>query len=1797
MVHPETLIEKLRRRAQETPHEALYTFVDDAGRDAETLTWSDLLVAAGTVAGHLAAGGLAAGDRAVLVYAPSLDFVRAFVGCLIARVVPVPVAPPNPYNLEHELPALATIVRSARASAILTDSTFAGLQELAGAQPELAERPWTTTSGLAPLPAPSLPLPGPGDVAFVQYTSGSTSAPRGVLLTHGNLEHQLAANARELDLGPDARSVVWVPHFHDFGLVSGILSALHGNGRLWLMSPLTFVQRPHLWFDVMARVRATHTAAPNFAFDLALRKTTPEQRRAWDLSALRVVMSAAEPIRSGTVRGFLDAFAAARLDPRAFCPAYGLAEHTVGVSVRGRVRARFDRDALEREGRAVPVSDGVEHIGCGRPPAGVRVRIVDLDTGAPRPEGSVGEIWVSSPSKAAGYDGLPEETRAVFEATIPGDDALYLRTGDLGFLHEGEIFVVGRAKDTIIARGRNLHPEDVEESLRGAHDLLRPGGVAAFGLAGPAEVGDQLVVLAELRAPTRDAAALDAVVAAVRAAVLRDHRQAVAVVVLVKPGAILKTSSGKLRRRAMRQAYERGELRALRVARDLAPRTLADTVAGFDDGLRELAGGVARWFAGAARERRGRVFHKTATTLGGSLEAAPADGLPPHPLFAPGKRYPVLVRHANGVQEDDAAWDNRGATLRVLDPAREGALDAPVLDLLLTTGRAFLAPTALAFARWMRSTRAERDAIAAAEPHLAAAAWEMFRAPASYTEVHYGSKTASELLAEDGRRVWARFRLRRPDLPADGAFVQGDTLLPPDLIPRRPDDARSPTFLHEELRARVEDGGVDYVLEMQVHAPDEAALDCTRPWPEETHPWRVAARLHLDRVVDPGAIERLHFSSRNAPPDLAPPPARSATEPASLEQLRQVVYEIAACARLGEPLPPALAALVADPARPAAAAATPRPSGGLRVCVIGAGASGLTAAWNLERLGHRVTVLDAAQEVAGKCASIEIDGRSHDLGGHLCTPQYRAFARLVSAVGGTIEEATPTYTYDLDERRVVPWDESAPLREAFLRYRALRERDLADLDRPGFAGVGKRLARPTAEWLGQHDLAPLGDAIGGSYTSTGYGYLRDPDIPALYFVRAAETAGLLAKGGDRALPPYWTVQGGMGGLWRRVAASLADVRLGVRVGAVERRGDRVRVAVTASGRRERLEFDRLVLAVPLDDALRFLDASLEERELFERVRYLDYYTVVARVTGLPEKGFYILQQNTGDPARIGRPVAFHHRYAGSDVISFYAYGDAATGEREVERLVREDVARLGGRVESVAHVRRWKYFPHVGPEDVEAGFYDRIEALQGENGTFYCGSLLNFELIECNVRYAEALVDRHFGDGLARAEAAAHPGRPARSPGEIVAWLVAAVAAETKHDPGAVVPDAPIDHLGLDSLGVTALVTRLSDWLGWAVPTATIYERRTLAGIADALARADAERERSEPAVAVAAIRVPAGATPEPRPRVRITGPRDLGAVRAYWRDHFGVGRWPFEDLLFGCIERFVKGVVFEDEAAFERVRGRGCVYLANHQVASEPALLSTIMAGLTGKRVVGLAKIEGRDSDLGWFMEHMFSYPGVTHPRTYVYLDRSKPEELGLRVSELSASLGAGESNVLIHVQGTRGTTCREPVRLFNPMFIEMAIAAGAPIVPVRFASGLPVEPLVEKLDFPVGFTRQEYRIGRPILPEELSSLGFGARAERVLAAMNGLGPSNEVEEPGPPDPAFGAAVSAWVARTGAVPLFAVLMSVLAELGDPCEGARRILEGARAGGLVVADTPVDRWLAALARRLYGPRGPEILRA
>ena len=564
-----------RRACASQPEQTVFTFYDETGKEERTLTRGALARSAGAIARSLREKhGLEPGDHVLLVYPPSLEFVEALVGCMAAGVVPVPVYPPNPFRLAHDLPVFRSLAADCGARLALTTGRYDRARVVGALAGRLGrdsagwpELTWVRTDrraadGLEPahwhLPTDR------DDPAFIQYTSGSTSAPKGVVITHGNLAHELAANAADLGMGPQVRGVFWVPQYHDLGLISVILSTVAGNGAVHLFSPHSFLQRPALWFEIMSRVRATHTAAPNFAFDFAARRTTPAERAAWDLSTLRVVMSAAEPVRAATMDAFFAAFDGTGLRPEAFYPSYGLAEHTVSVSMGGGRRMRLGRAALE-DGRVAELApedaaEGSVHVSCGRiTKSDARVRIIDPETRRPCPADRVGEIWVDSPSKALGYHNLPDQSRETFRAQVSDepDSAQYLRTGDLGFLHDGELFVTGRCKDLIIIRGRNLYPLDVEDSVRDCHPLIRPGGIAAFAVTDPDDPagGDRLVVFAETRRDRLTEQELQELCEAIRARVYTDHQLPCDAIAVGKQGLVRKTTSGKVRRRACAQAF------------------------------------------------------------------------------------------------------------------------------------------------------------------------------------------------------------------------------------------------------------------------------------------------------------------------------------------------------------------------------------------------------------------------------------------------------------------------------------------------------------------------------------------------------------------------------------------------------------------------------------------------------------------------------------------------------------------------------------------------------------------------------------------------------------------------------------------------------------------------------------------------------------------------------------------------------------------------------------------------------------------------------------------------------------------------------------------------------------------------------------------------------------------------------------------------------------------------------------------------------------------------------------------
>jgi acyl-CoA synthetase (AMP-forming)/AMP-acid ligase II len=384
-------------------------------------------------------------------------------------------------------------------------------------------------------------------IAMLQFTSGSTASPRGVVVTHANLMHNLKVIATGFRHDEHSQGVIWLPPYHDMGLIGGILEPMNTGFPVTLMSPLAFLQHPQRWISAVSRYRATTSGGPNFAYELCTRKVDPATIPGLDLSSWTVAFNGSEPVRPDTLDRFVEKFGPYGFRHEAFYPCYGLAEATLMVT-GGEVD-------LPPRGLAMP--DSQKLISCGRTFFDHRLKVVDPITRVECNEREVGELWISGPSVARGYWQDAEETENVFGGRIagsPSEDGPYLRSGDLGFVHEGELYVAGRKKDLIIIRGRNYHPHDIERSAEQSCPALRPGCTAAFSIDAGSE--EQLIVVSELRAAER----LEEVRAAIRAAITRDHSLRTKEIVLVQPGTIPKTSSGKIQRLATRQAYLDGKL-------------------------------------------------------------------------------------------------------------------------------------------------------------------------------------------------------------------------------------------------------------------------------------------------------------------------------------------------------------------------------------------------------------------------------------------------------------------------------------------------------------------------------------------------------------------------------------------------------------------------------------------------------------------------------------------------------------------------------------------------------------------------------------------------------------------------------------------------------------------------------------------------------------------------------------------------------------------------------------------------------------------------------------------------------------------------------------------------------------------------------------------------------------------------------------------------------------------------------------------------------------------------------------
>jgi len=569
-----SLAQILHRRAQRHPERRALTFITRGTEERKKHSFADLDQRARTIAALLAEHRLE-GERALLLYPQGTEYAEAFLGCLYSGTVAVPAYPPDPTRLERTLGRLLGIIADCRPKVVLATQAICDMAAAFVEQvPGLAKLKWLATDredlGVVALRSPAVVQSE--QLAFLQYTSGSTSSPKGVMVSHGNLLTNIAHIRSSMGLGEHTCATTWLPSFHDMGLVDGILGGFYSGYPTYLMSPADFLKHPLRWLQAVSTFKVTHTGGPNFGYELCVRKVTPEVLAELDLSSWTNAYCGAEPVRAGTMRRFVETFSSRGFSASSLFPVYGLAEVTLkapGPRGRGVVTLSVDREAL-KEDRVVPLplgdANAAEVVSCGESEEDFPLAIVEPESREPLPEGRVGEVWVCGPSVAQGYWGKLELSEETFRARLSGEDSRqWLRTGDLGFVRDGLLYITGRRKDLIIIGGRNHYPQDIEWTVEAALTLVRPGCSAAFSVEVDGE--ERLVVVAEVdtrQQPGGPAFDAQAATATVRQAINDMYQLRLHDLVFLKAGSIPKTSSGKIQRQASRKAY---------LERDLQVRT------------------------------------------------------------------------------------------------------------------------------------------------------------------------------------------------------------------------------------------------------------------------------------------------------------------------------------------------------------------------------------------------------------------------------------------------------------------------------------------------------------------------------------------------------------------------------------------------------------------------------------------------------------------------------------------------------------------------------------------------------------------------------------------------------------------------------------------------------------------------------------------------------------------------------------------------------------------------------------------------------------------------------------------------------------------------------------------------------------------------------------------------------------------------------------------------------------------------------------------------------------------------
>jgi acyl-CoA synthetase (AMP-forming)/AMP-acid ligase II/acyl carrier protein len=648
------LVDLLQERALQTPDRTAFIFLKNGTTEDASLTYGTLHQKAVAIAIELQTH-LAVRSRVLLIYPPGLEFITAFLGCLYGGIIPVPVYPPRAHR---GLSKLASIATNAEISLVLT--TTALLPDLVNKStidPTLkfrgsclaTDRLTNTSISVNSIPWPKPPI-NRDSLAFLQYTSGSTAIPKGVMIRHGNIMDNAIAINHCFGSHEDSIGVSWLPPYHDMGLIGGILQPVFAGLCMILMSPTDFLQKPLHWLQAISTYQATISGGPNFAYDWCLEKISPQDMTGLDLSRWQVAFNGAEPIQAQTLQRFTAKFASCGFRPEAFYPCYGMAEATLLISgsdlAKSPVLCSFQAKELQ-EKRAIVTPEGDRLlVSCGQSPPRHQIQIVDPDTLKMCSPGQVGEIWIAGTHVAQGYWNRPEETAKLFQAYLADrGEGPFFRTGDLGFLHQGELFVLGRGQNLIILRGRNYYPQDLEQTVQASHPALRSACGAAFTVEQAGQV--QLVIVQEVeRLYIRKLAAnpqlVDEVMTAIRRALAETHELQAQHLVLLKTSTIPKTSSGKVQHFRCREKFLAGTLETV-AAWDATffPGTEASNLMARDKTIEQTqisdflhSDFLQQWLATAIDQRRSLRMHFVRSHIAQALGLANLSGIKPQqPLF------------------------------------------------------------------------------------------------------------------------------------------------------------------------------------------------------------------------------------------------------------------------------------------------------------------------------------------------------------------------------------------------------------------------------------------------------------------------------------------------------------------------------------------------------------------------------------------------------------------------------------------------------------------------------------------------------------------------------------------------------------------------------------------------------------------------------------------------------------------------------------------------------------------------------------------------------------------------------------------------------------------------------------------------------------------------------------------------------------------------------------------------------------------------------------------------------------